>query len=232
MTSKEPLISVMMPTYNNGKYIKQAIESIYAQNYSNIEIIVVDDGSTDNTREIIKEYKDIKYFYIEHKGIAPARNVALENSKGEYIAFCDSDDYWLPEKINTQIRYFNEHPDCQIVFTKYKNIFENEEVKKNKRAVHEKEVEKIYKHYLSSSIIKKILFDKYGNFVEKFKTGEDSEFIYRIKNGGVNVEHYIEEVFYVRRLHGENITLLLNPPYMQFVTNFLRRKILNNDGKK
>ena len=75
-----------MPTYNNGKYIKQAIESIYAQKYDNIEIIVIDDGSTDNTKELLKQYKDIKYFYIEHKGISFARNIALENSKENIYA--------------------------------------------------------------------------------------------------------------------------------------------------
>ena len=226
MGRNKPLISVMMPTYNNGKYIKQAIESIYAQNYSNIEIIVVDDGSIDNTREIIKEYKDIKYFYIEHKGIAPARNVALENSKGEYIAFCDSDDYWLPEKINTQIRYFNEHPDCQIVFTKYKNIFENEEVKKNKRAIHDKVTEDMFKQYLPSSIVKKDLFDKYGTFDESFSGIEDCEFVYRISMKGINIKHYIEEIFYIRRFHGNNITLLQNRSVKSIITSILRKEIL------
>ena len=119
-----------MPTYNNGKYIKQAIDSIYIQNYENMEIIVVDDGSTDNTKEIVKSYKDIKYFYTEHGGISHARNIALENSEGEYIAFCDSDDYWLPGKISAQMQYFKENPDCEIVFTKYRNIFENDVLKK------------------------------------------------------------------------------------------------------
>ena len=68
----------MMPAYNNAEYIKQAIESIYVQNYDNTDIIVVDDGSSDNTKEIVQQYKDIKYFYIEHKGISFARNTALE----------------------------------------------------------------------------------------------------------------------------------------------------------
>ena len=221
-----------MPTYNNGKYIEQAIESIYAQHYDNIEIIVVDDGSTDNTKEILQQYKDIKYFYMEHKGISAARNLALEKSKGEYIAFCDSDDYWLPEKINTQLQYFKNNPDCKIVFTKYKNIFETADLKQNKRALHEQKVEDIFKKYLATSIVRKELFDEYGNFVEKFKTGEDSEFVKKKKKKGINVEHYIEKAFYVRRLHGNNITLRLDPPYMQYVTNFLRRKILERDKRK
>jgi len=217
----------MMPTYNNAKYIKQAIESIYAQNYDNMEIIVVDDGSTDNTKEILKPYKDIKYFYIEHKGISFARNVALKNSKGEYIAFLDSDDYWLPDKLNIQMQYFQEHPDCQIVFTKYKNIFEKEELKKNKRAMHEKAIEDSFQQYLPSTILKKELFNKYGFFDEKFSGIEDAEFIYRISMKGINIKHYIDKVFYIRRIHGNNITLQQNRTVKSIITAILRKGVLN-----
>ncbi|MBR3627772.1 MAG: glycosyltransferase [Elusimicrobia bacterium] len=225
--TNNPLISVMMPTYNNGKYIKQAIESIYAQNYNNMEIIVVDDGSTDNTREILNQYKDVKYFYIEHKGISVARNMALEKSKGEYIAFLDSDDYWLPNKLNTQMQYFKDHPDCQIVFTKYENIFENEELKKNKRAMHEKAIEDTFKQYLPSTVLKKELFDKYGAFDEKFSGIEDAEFIYRISMKGINIKHYIDKVFYIRRIHGKNITLQQNRTIKSIITSILRKGVLN-----
>ncbi len=219
-----PSISVMMPTYNNGKYIKQAIDSIYAQEYDNIEIIVVDDGSTDNTKEILKQYKDIKYIYTEHKGISFARNVALEHSKGEYMAFCDSDDYWLPNKLNTQIKYFKEHPDCEIVFTKYKNIFESEQLKKIERVIHEQELEKTEKRHLPSALMKKSLFNKYGNFDEGFKTGEDFEFVYRLRHDELNVSHYINKVLYIRRIHGNNITLTINQEYIKLVIDILRKK--------
>ncbi len=225
--TNNPLISVMMPTYNNGKYIKQAIESIYAQNYNNMEIIVVDDGSTDNTREILNQYKDVKYFYIEHKGISVARNMALEKSKGEYIAFLDSDDYWLPNKLNTQMQYFKDHPDCPIVFTKYENIFENEDLKKNKRAMHEKAIEDTFKQYLPSTVLKKELFDKYGAFDEKFSGIEDAEFIYRISMKGINIKHYIDKVFYIRRIHGKNITLQQNRTIKSIITSILRKGVLN-----
>jgi glycosyltransferase involved in cell wall biosynthesis len=224
--TNNPLISVMMPTYNNAKYIKQAIESIYAQKYDNIEIVVVDDGSTDNTKEVLKQYKNIKYFYIEHKGISFARNTALSNSKGEYIAFCDSDDYWLPEKLNTQIQYFKDNPGCEIVFTKYENIFENDELKKNKRAIHEKLIEDSFKQYLPSTILRKDLFDRFGTFDENFSGIEDAEFIYRISMKGINIKHYIDKVFYIRRIHGNNITLQQNRTIKSIITSILRKGVL------
>ena len=223
--TNNPLISVMMPTYNNAKYIKQAIESVYAQKYGNLEIIVVDDGSTDNTKEILKQYKNIKYFYIEHKGISFARNTALANSKGEYVAFCDSDDYWLPEKLNTQVQYFKEHPNCEIVFTKYENIFENDELKKNKRAMHEKLIEDSFKQYLPSTILRKDLFDRFGTFDENFSGIEDAEFIYRISMKGINIKHYIDKVFYIRRIHGNNITLQQNRTIKSIITSILRKNL-------
>ena len=216
----KPLISVMMPTYNNAKYIKQAIESIYAQNYDNIEIIVVDDGSTDNTKEIVQQYKDIKYFYIEHKGIPFARNTALEKSTGEYIAFLDSDDYWLPNKLNTQIQYFKDHPDCEIVFTKYENFFENEYVKKNKIAIFEKTSEKNNNSCLETSVVKKRVFDKCGKYNESLEFGEDTEYEYRISKNNINIKHIINKIFYMRRLHGKNISLKRNIGLMK---NFLRK---------
>ena len=214
-----------MPTYNNAKYIKQAIESIYAQNYDNIEIIVVDDGSTDNTKEIVQQYKDIKYFYIEHKGIPFARNIVLEKAKGEYIAILDSDDYWLPNKLNTQMQYFKDHPDCEIVFTKYENFFEDEKLKTNKRAMHEKMMEKFLKQYLPSSVIKKELFEKYGNFDENFSGVEDTEFLYRLLKKGVSINHIIPEVFYVRRIHGKNVTLNYNQDTVKYITAILRKGV-------
>ncbi|MBR3654616.1 MAG: glycosyltransferase [Elusimicrobia bacterium] len=225
MINNNPLVSVMMPTYNNGRYIGQAIESIYAQNYKNIEVIVIDDGSTDNTKEIIKKYQDIKYFYIEHKGISLARNIALEKSNGEYIAFCDSDDYWLPEKLNTQMQYFKEHPDCQIVFTKYENFFEDEKLKTNKRAMHEKLMENFLKQYLPSSVIKKELFEKYGLFDENFSGVEDTEFLYRILKKGVNISHIIPDIFYIRRIHGKNVTLNYNQDTVKYITAILRKGV-------
>jgi glycosyltransferase involved in cell wall biosynthesis len=226
MTNNNPLISVMMPTYNNAKYIKQAIESIYAQNYDNIEIIVVDDGSTDNTKEIVQQYKDIKYFYTEHKGIPFARNLVLEKSKGEYIAVLDSDDYWLPNKLNTQMQYFKDHPDCEIVFTKYKNIIDNENIKNDRITINEKNREEKEKKHLPTALIKKSLFEKHGVFDEDFQTGEDSELIFRFEKNGVNLNHFIDTNLYIRRLHGNNITLIVRQKYSKYLMKVLRKGVL------
>lgn len=102
-----PLISIIIPMYNTSKFIKQTVESILAQTYSNFEVIIVDDGSTDNGAEVVKALmpKDsrIKYIYQSNQGVSAARNNAIENSQGEYLAFLDSDDLWLPNKLKKQV---------------------------------------------------------------------------------------------------------------------------------
>lgn len=104
------LVSVIMPAYNAEKYIEEAIRSVLAQTYSNWELVIVNDASKDGTEEIIKRYqtldKRIKFHSLtENKGVANARNVAMQNSIGQYLAFLDSDDLWLPEKLAKQIQF-------------------------------------------------------------------------------------------------------------------------------
>ncbi len=96
-----PTISVIIPTYNGARYIRQAIDSVLAQSYSDYEIIVVDDGSTDNTAEILWPYGDrITYLYQSNQKLPTARNNGITASKGKYLAFLDSDDLFLPDKLH------------------------------------------------------------------------------------------------------------------------------------
>src|SRR5882757_4082321 len=102
-----PLVSVIMPAYNAEKYIAEAINSVKQQTYTAWELIVIDDGSTDNTAAIIKKYAGtdnrIMYTYQANGGQGKARNNGLKKATGEYVAFLDADDLWIPEKLNTQV---------------------------------------------------------------------------------------------------------------------------------
>ncbi|MCG2686888.1 glycosyltransferase family 2 protein [Candidatus Parcubacteria bacterium] len=111
--AKKPTVSVIIPTYNRAHLIGRAIQSALNQTYQNLEIIVVDDGSLDNTKEVIenfqKQEKRIKYIsYEKNKGGAFARNIGIKNAKGEYIAFLDSDDEWISKKIEKQLIFFTK----------------------------------------------------------------------------------------------------------------------------
>ena len=110
------MVSVIIPTYNRTGYLLEAIESVLSQTYNDIEIIVVDDGSTDDTREKLKPYQDkLEYVYIENGGPARARNVGMEMARGKYISFLDSDDLYYPKKIEIQTAFLEDHADVDLV---------------------------------------------------------------------------------------------------------------------
>lgn len=114
--SYNSLTSIIVPTYNFADHITPTIKSILNQTYSNFELIIVDDGSTDNTREVIELFKDsrIHYYWKENGGGASARNFGIEKAKGGYIAFCDHDDIWLTEKLEIQVDFMNENKNIGL----------------------------------------------------------------------------------------------------------------------
>jgi teichuronic acid biosynthesis glycosyltransferase TuaG len=121
-----PLISIVMPCYNSEEFIQEAIESALNQTYKNIELIIVDDFSTDGSKSIITRFsaqdsRIISVYKEINEGAAICRNIALDLAQGDYIAFLDSDDVWISEKLETQIRYMLEH-DCGFVYSYYNVI--------------------------------------------------------------------------------------------------------------
>ena len=111
-------VSVIIPTYNYAHYITEAVESVLNQTYKDFEIIVVDDGSTDNTKEVIRPYLNkIKYIYQQNSGPSAARNRGIKEAKGEYIAFLDADDIWLPQKLELQIKFIEKEKELGLVFS-------------------------------------------------------------------------------------------------------------------
>jgi glycosyltransferase involved in cell wall biosynthesis len=114
-----PLISVVLPTYNREKYIKRAMDSVLRQTYENVELIIVDDKSTDNTIAVASAYRDERVKLIRHRenlGCSAARNTGIDAARGEYIAFQDSDDVWLPHKLEKQLRLLRSSPCSKFCF--------------------------------------------------------------------------------------------------------------------
>ncbi len=123
MKSEEILVSIIINNYNYGKFLPEAIESALAQTYPNIEIIVVDDGSTDNSRDIIHSYQEkIIPVLKENGGQASAFNAGFQASKGEIICFLDSDDYYLPEKITKIVKLFEQYPNAGWIFHELEEV--------------------------------------------------------------------------------------------------------------
>lgn len=117
------LVSVIIPCYNGERFIDRAISSVYSQDYNNIELIVVDDGSTDHSKEKIINWKkrfddkgfSLVYIYQENAGLGGAIDTGLKNVTGEYLLLLDADDEYLPGAISTRVEYLREHPECDVV---------------------------------------------------------------------------------------------------------------------
>jgi glycosyltransferase involved in cell wall biosynthesis len=119
-------VSVIIPTFNRAHFLPPAIESILNQSFKDIEIIIVDDGSTDDTKTAIEPYTDkVQYIITEHRGPAHARNVGMKAARGTYIAFLDSDDTYKPYKIEMQVSFMEDHPEVGMVYTEFSASYAN-----------------------------------------------------------------------------------------------------------
>jgi len=188
MRKENPLVSVIIPTYNRGWILKEAIDSVLAQDFTDFELIVVDDGSNDNTHDILNFYKeDILVLQQENKGVSSARNRGIVSASGKFIAFLDSDDLWLPKKLSMQLDFFNANPDALICQTEEKWLRNGIRVNPKKR--HKKLSGDIFEPSLylclvspSAVMIKRSLFKKTGMFDESLPACEDYDIWLRISS--------------------------------------------------
>ena len=120
---QQPLISVIVPCYNHGEYLETAIESILLQSYKNHEIIVVDDGSTDNTKLVAKKYAEVKYVYQTNQGLSAARNKGIEKSTGKFLVFLDADDWLVPDALLTNLKHFEQDNEVAFVAGAYEFFY-------------------------------------------------------------------------------------------------------------
>ncbi len=176
---KKIKVSVIILVYNRAEMVVGAIDSVLEQRYKNFELIVIDDGSYDNTREVLANYKDkIKLIVQKNSGVSTARNIGIKEAKGEFVAFLDSDDLWLPEKLGTQINFFDSHPEAMICQTEEIWISRGKRI--NPKKNHKKISGMIFENSLalclvspSAVMIKKSLFDEVGMFDKSLPACED-----------------------------------------------------------
>ncbi len=182
-------ISVIIPTYNRKEALIKAVDSVLSQTYTNFELIIVDDGSTDDTSLMFKDNDNengkIKYIYQENGGVSKARNIGIKFAKGEFISFLDSDDEWFPKKLEKQIDFLKKNKNIKICHTN--EIWIKNGVRINQHNKHKKYGGWIYQKSLylclispSAVIIHKSVFEDVGMFNEEFKAGEDYDLWLRI----------------------------------------------------
>lgn len=201
-----PRVSILISSYNAGKYLKDALDSVYAQTFTDFELIVVDDGSEDDTADVVAQYPQVRYFPCAHHGVSIARNTAIVQAKGEILTFLDADDLWAPDKLEKQVAYLDSHPDCQLVFTGAANFFEGQEDTMSPRQ------RQLYHASLDKCIItcafRRSIFETWGMFRTDYPYGEDTQFMFRLCAAGLRLSHCIPEVLYRRRVHDKNLSLV------------------------
>jgi glycosyltransferase involved in cell wall biosynthesis len=197
------LVSVIIPVFNCENYLEEAIESVLAQTYQTFEIIVVDDGSTDESAEVVKRFgPPVRYYYQPNAGTGAARNRGVSLAQGGFLAFLDADDVWLKKKLELQISAFVTNPDSEIVFGHVKQFYSPDlsiRLRKKIRCTPE-----LVPGYLPSTmLIKRKAFDRVGLFGNRWLVGEDMSWILHAKEQKLRMI-MLPELLYLRRLHENN----------------------------
>jgi glycosyltransferase involved in cell wall biosynthesis len=187
-----PKVSVILPTYNYGCFLGEAIQSVLDQTFEDFELIVVDDGSTDNTREVVHSFTDprLRCIYKENGGESSAYNVGIHASRGEYIAFLDSDDTWLPQKLELQVKAMDSAPQAGIIYSDVYyfdsktgavtgTFFQRLKNPPPQGSVLEAYIEEFFAHP-STWLVKKSVFEQIGMWDETLRNCEDDDMLFRM----------------------------------------------------
>ena len=198
-----PLVSVVIPTYNRAGMLPEAVESVLGQDYPCLELIVVDDGSSDDTGRVLGKYRGrLSYQRQPRRGVSAARNRGAALAKGEYLCFLDSDDLWRPQKLSRQVQYMQANPRVPLCYTD--EIWIRNGVRVNPRKKHRKYSGWIFERCLplciispSSAMLRRDFFTRLGGFDESLPACEDYDLWLRIcKDHPV---HFIPEPLIVKR---------------------------------
>lgn len=213
MYNENPIISVIIPFYNASLFIKEAIESVLNQDFKQLEIIAVNDGSNDNSLDVVKAINDprIRIASQVNAGASVARNHGVNLAKGKYICFLDADDFWTPNKLSLQMSEIEKNSEINMVFGNVKEFYDESVLS------YMTSTEKVFVGYSAISIlISKIDFLKVGEFQGKWQVAEFIDWYDRTKSLNFK-EIIIPEIVAFRRIHVNNWNRLYRPDVKQYV---------------
>jgi glycosyltransferase involved in cell wall biosynthesis len=203
---KEALISCIVPVYNGEGFLREAIESILAQTYRPIEVIIVDDGSTDGTPELARSFgAPVRCIRQDNAGAVAARNRGIHESRGSFLAFLDADDLWLPEKLSRQVAELEGHPSVQCSVCLVQNFWmpelavEAEAWREHPRAA------PIPGYVTDCMLVRREAFDRLGGFDPVLGHGDSADWFLRARAAGMT-ESVLPEVLVRRRLHSSSLS--------------------------
>jgi glycosyltransferase involved in cell wall biosynthesis len=212
-------VSVVLPVYNRAQFVADAIRSVLEQGYKDFELIVVDDGSTDDTPGVLKEFSDrAEIIRQDNKGPAAARNRAIQRSRGELIAFIDSDDIWLPQKLEAQVAFLDDNPAIGMVHCdgwvveEFKGLSELQPdatfYRKKKPPFGDTAKSRIMKTAIVTShvVVRREVMDRVGLFPEDLLVHEDVDLFFRMLEAGVEIG-FVEKPLVVKRVLSDSLAM-------------------------
>jgi len=218
-----PLVTIIITTYNHANYLSKSIQSVINQSYSNFEIIIIDDGSTDNTKQVISNFPNIIYFYQTNSGLSSARNSGINLAKGKYIIFLDADDWLFPKAIETNLKYHQNNTSLAFVSGNHFKFFINDNSIVTYKVVVESDH---YLHFLKSNYVgmhATVMYNqeilKEYTFDQTLRTCEDYDMYLKISKKHLVLHH--SEFIAAYRLHSSN----MSANYLQMLKDAL--KVLN-----
>jgi glycosyltransferase involved in cell wall biosynthesis len=201
MPDQFPLVSVIIPVYNAERYVAEAIESVLAQTYDPVEIIAVDDGSTDGSAAVVKQFPFVQYYFQANAGISATRNRGIEQAQGDFLAFLDADDIWVNDKLALQMAAFEDNPGLDIVFGHVQQFRSPElaQAENDPPAA----TDLMPGHIPSTMLIKRETFFRVGLFETHWKMGEFASWYLRSLEQGLQ-NMMLPDLVTRRRLHETN----------------------------
>lgn len=222
---RDPLITCIVPVYNGERYLGEALDSILAQTYRSLEIIVVDDGSTDRTPGVAARYGDrVRYVRQENGGPAAARNRGIDEARGNFLAFLDADDLWHNRKLALQTERFRARPGLGICLAHFKNFWAPELREEAKKFRSHPLAQPTPGYFSSSLIARRAVFDAVGRFDERLFIGENTDWFLRARDRQIVME-LLPDVLIFRRLHRDNTTRCHPSSSRDFFLGFVKTSL-------
>jgi glycosyltransferase involved in cell wall biosynthesis len=198
MNSASRLVSIIVPAFNSERYLDEALDALKRQDHPNIEVIVVDDGSTDGTAELVRRRPGVRLIQQPNSGPSAARNAGINVAKGEYLTFCDADDRFRPEKVSVQVTHLEEHPRVDCVLVHHETFFA-EGTSRPGWLTDEEGVQP------QSAMVRRSVIKRVGGFDPEYRLTEGLEWLSRMRDAGIGID-VLEAVCVDRRIHEDNLS--------------------------